>query len=150
MMRGAPALLVAGTMALGCGRAPDPSISETKPQVGAPAPSADPWEQARLDGIELRAIGTEPGWALELDEQGMMTLVYAYGERQASMPAPAAHVADGVTTYEGVTDEHVLKVVSRAGACSDGMSDRAYPLIVSVTIDGVALRGCGRWLDGRR
>jgi uncharacterized membrane protein len=149
MMRGVLLLLAAAAIA-GCGQAPAPPASEPEPQAGTPAARQDPWDEARSRGIELRAVGNEPGWYLEVDEQAMMKLVYAYGERQANMPSPTARVADGVTTYDGVSDGHVMRVVIRTETCSDGMSDLSYPLAVSVAIDDVALRGCGRWLNGRQ
>lgn len=146
--------LVAAMTILGCGRAPASvpasAESESTPQAAAPAPVRDPWTAARARGIEFRAVGNEPGWYLELDEQGITTLVYAYGERQVRMPTPRPRVAGGVTAYDSVTPEHALVVAIRMDACSDGMSDQSYPLAVSVTIDETALRGCGRWLDGRK
>ena len=39
------------------------------------APGEMPWEEARLRGVEVRAVGDDPGWILEIDEGMAMTFV---------------------------------------------------------------------------
>ncbi|MGE3402553.1 MAG: GNAT family N-acetyltransferase [Vicinamibacterales bacterium] len=135
------ALCVVAVVALGlaaCRNAPreDPAVE----------PQGDPWVEAQSRGIDFRAIGNEPGWYLEVDDQRSLHLVYAYGEQQATLPAVQPVVEGDVTTFESSADGRALRAVVTPGPCSDGMSDLTYPLTVTVTLDAMELRGCGRWL----
>jgi uncharacterized membrane protein len=94
----------------------------------------------------MRALGTEPGWFLEIDNEKWMRLLYAYGERQATTPVPKPVIADGATTYDAEGGGHTLRAAFVDKTCSDGMSDQSYPLTVTVTIDGIELKGCGKRL----
>ena len=147
-------MMVAAGVASACRKAPAPPPPEAT-AVPEPAPSTpgatwDPWEDARSRGIDLRALGNEPGWFLEIDNEKWMRLLYAYGERQATTAVPKPVVADGVTTYAAEGGGHTLRAEFREQACSDGMSDQSYPLTVAVMIDGVPLKGCGRRLGQPR
>jgi putative lipoprotein len=102
----------------------------------------DPWQEARDRGIEFRAVGQEPGWFLEIDQEREMRLLYDYAEREARAPAPAPVTTGGTTSYEAGR----LRVVSEERPCSDAMSGESFPRRVIVTIDGRELRGCGRSL----
>ena len=106
----------------------------------------DPWREARERGIDFRALGQEPGWYLEIDNEKSMRLLYDYAERQATTPVPAPVSAGGVTTYEAVTELHRLRVDIEVRPCSDAMSGEAFPSTVTVVIDGRTLHGCGRFL----
>jgi uncharacterized membrane protein/GNAT superfamily N-acetyltransferase len=124
--------------------APPPAAAvETAPAAGA---TWDPWEDARSRGIEFRAVGNEPGWYLEIDNQKWMRLLYAYGEKMATVPVPASRVSGDHTSLASSGGGHAMQVEISPGPCSDGMSDQTYPLQVSVVIDGTDLSGCGRWL----
>jgi putative lipoprotein len=130
--------------------APPPETRPAEPPVETSTTSPtswDPWEEARSRGIEFRALGNEPGWFLEIDQEKWMRLLYAYGERMATTPVPKPTVDGGVTRYQSSGDGHTLDVKISGGPCSDGMSDQTYPLTVTVAIDGTDLRGCGRWLN---
>jgi uncharacterized membrane protein len=144
-------VLLAVSMISGCRNTaapPDARPAEPPVETSTTAPrSWDPWEEARNRGVEFRAIGNEPGWFLEIDQEKWMRLLYAYGERMATMPVPKPTVDAGVTRYQSSGDGHALDVRIAAGPCSDGMSDQMYPLTVTVSIDGSELRGCGRWLN---
>jgi uncharacterized membrane protein/GNAT superfamily N-acetyltransferase len=136
-----------------CGTAPPRSQEpepDAVPSVDGPAePGAawDPWADAQSRGIDFRAVGNEPGWYLEVDHERSMHLLYAYGEQQATVPAVPPTVEGDVTTFESSGSGRTLRAVVMPGPCSDGMSDLTYPLNVTVTIDTLELRGCGRWLQ---
>jgi uncharacterized membrane protein len=104
----------------------------------------DPWSDARARGVDLRAIGQEPGWYLEIDHGTSMRVVYDYAERQASLPAPEPVTSGRTTTYDAETSEHRVRVIVDERPCSDVMSGEAFPCTVTVEIDGRTLRGCGR------
>ncbi len=147
-------MLVIVATATACRKSPTPPAPATtaapEPAPSTPGATWDPWEDARSRGIDLRALGNEPGWFLEIDNEKWMRLLYAYGERQATTPVPAPVVANGVTTYSAEGSGHMLRAEFREQTCSDGMSDQSYPLTVTVTIDAVVLKGCGRQLSARR
>lgn len=127
-----------------CREAPDARGGGAAPQDVPVSAGPDPWEAARARGIEYRALGQEPGWYLEIDEGVSMRLVYDYGERDATTPAPRPSREDGATVYHAATDAHDLRVVVEERPCSDVMSGLPFPDTVTVTIDGRSYRGCGR------
>ncbi|HSJ06194.1 MAG TPA: MliC family protein [Longimicrobiales bacterium] len=107
---------------------------------------ADPFTAALLRGVRFRAVGQEPGWYLEVEEAGAMRFVGDYGERTVITPAPAPTVTGERTEYRAVTDAHELHVLIEGRPCSDAMSGERFPATVTVTVDGDAYHGCGRWL----
>jgi membrane-bound inhibitor of C-type lysozyme/uncharacterized membrane protein len=106
----------------------------------------DPWLDAAGRGIDFRAVGQEPGWYLEIDNERSIHLVYDYAERTATTPVPAPVVKGAEMSYTAVTDAHRLAVLIEPRLCSDTMSGQRFPRTVTVTIDGQMLRGCGRSL----
>ena len=98
-----------------------------------------------LAGVNLdqpvRALGTEPFWSLELNGTDMIYTTPEPGELCA--PQPAAVVQGTVAIYEAVTaDGPQMKVTLTATECSDGMSDRTYPLTAIVELGDQTLTGC--------
>ena len=118
----------------GCSPAEEPASS---PEPPLPA--------AVLGGVELagplRAIGTEPGWSVDLTGTEMVYTAPEAPEQRAPRPEP---VVQGTTaTWEAETAAGTrLKVTLIATECSDGMSDRTYPLTAMVTVGDRALTGC--------
>lgn len=118
----------------GCSAAEEPASS--------PEP---PLPEAVLGGVELagplRAIGTEPFWSVDLTGTEMVYTAPEAPEQRAPRPEP---VVQGTTaTWEAETaDGTRLKVTLIATECSDGMSDRTYPLTAMVTVGDRALTGC--------
>lgn len=104
-----------------------------------------PWLDARRRGIDIRALGQEPGWVLEIDLGTSMYLVADYGEKKITTGAPTAvHDALARTMiYEASTPEHRITAVVREGVCHDTMSGQRMTHEVRVTLDGQEYRGCG-------
>ena len=98
----------------------------------APKTPADPAAAPYL------ALGTEPGWTLEITPD---RLNYAgnYGETKIIVANPGAKPTTDGKTY--ITER--LAVTVKPGACSDGMSDRRYADTVQVVADGKTVQGCG-------
>ena len=112
----------------------------------APAPSPEPPAPAAvLGGVELagplRAIGTEPDWSVDLTGTEMVYTSPEPPGQRARQPEP---VIQGTTaTWAGETaDGATFKVTLVATECSDGMSERTYPLTAMVTVGERALTGC--------
>lgn len=122
------------------------------PACRALAAAELPWERARADGVDVRALRQEPGWLLEVREGRSITWLGDYGRTRVVVPAPAATGARARRTYDAVTEAHRLRVVleTRPGRpCRDAMSGFPHPMTVTVTLDGRTYTGCGRDLrDG--
>ena len=84
------------------------------------------------------AIGTEPGWTLEITPE-RLTYAGDYGETKIAVPNPGATPAANGEAYAAGR----LSVAIEHRACSDGMSDRRYADTVRVTADGKSVQGCG-------
>ncbi len=114
-----PALTAAATLA-GC------AATGTGPATPAPPTEA------------YMALGTEPGWTLEITPA---RLAYNgdYGATRIAVANPGARPSFNGERY--VTDRLTVDVTH--SACSDGMSDRRYRDTVTVTADGKTVKGCG-------
>lgn len=108
----------------------------------APAAPAEARTLARVDLDQpLRVMGSEPFWAVEITPTGLTYSGVDRPEQKAANPGPALQgtVATWTTTTEARTP---LIVTLMATDCSDGMSDRTYPLTARVEIGGEKLTGC--------
>ena len=114
---------------------------------------ADPWERARRVGVTLRAIGQEPGWLLEIQENRRVDLLLDYGDTHIASPVAVMEVdfTKGAVTYRVLPPTSPLRMTVYAvnEACYDPMSGEGFTVSVIVDIfDGEKqYRGCGRWLN---
>jgi len=116
-------------------------------QSGEPAapPPADAPPEAMLGGVDLnqplRALGTEPFWGVEITPTAMVYTGVDRDPERAGNPGP---VVQGTTAiYTAETDDGTTMVVTLiATECSDGMSDRVYPLTAKVEIGKDTRNGC--------
>jgi uncharacterized membrane protein len=83
------------------------------------------------------ALGTEPFWNLLIDEHDI-TFVES-GQQAINQATPKVIVGIAGEIYR--TQRIDVNIVH--AQCSDGMSDRAYPDRVQVTVDGKRFEGCG-------
>lgn len=110
-----------------------------------PAESTPEPEPAVLGGVDLnqplRVLGTEPFWAVEITPAG---LVYSGADRPEQRAANPGPTIQGTTAvYASATDQGAALVVTLiATECSDGMSDRTYPLTARIEIGQETLNGC--------
>lgn len=111
--------------------APEPI--ETTPEV----------RPAMLGGVNLsepvRALGTEPFWSVEIGPDQM-----AYDRAGVVTATRAAHSGPQVqgTMATWRANDGSMTVTLMATECSDGMSDRTYPLTARVQIGQDTLNGC--------
>ncbi len=113
---------------------------QNKPQ-SAPVPET----QAVLGGVDLakpvRAVGTEPFWSVDITRDGLTYTRVDQPTRRA--PNRGVTVQGTVATFATSTDiKEALNVTLIATECSDGMSDRTYPLTARVEIGADTLTGC--------
>ncbi|MFN3930499.1 MAG: COG3650 family protein [Brevundimonas sp.] len=121
-------------------------LSACSPSAEAPAASeAAPEAAPVLAGVDLtaplRALGTEPFWAVELTGS---ELVYSGVDRPEQRAPRSAPVIQGtMAIWEATTTAGApLSVTLTATECSDGMSDRTYPLTALVKVGEETLTGC--------
>jgi uncharacterized membrane protein len=106
----------------------------------APAPTA-----AVLGGVDLsqpvRAIGAEPFWSVEITPE---TLAYSAVDSAGLRAANPGPTIQGTTAVyaAAASDGTALVVTLIATECSDGMSDRTYPLTARVEVGQQTLNGC--------
>lgn len=132
---------------------PQSTVEAGAPDAGAatttPSETAPPME---LGGVDLAGnisvLGTEPFWAVGFEGAEM---VYSGVDRpEQRAPRPAPEVLGTTATWQTTTAQgNDLTVSLMATECSDGMSDRTYPLTAQVEIAGEDLIGCAaatEWL----
>jgi heat shock protein HslJ/uncharacterized membrane protein len=125
-----------------------PPSSPAAPAVPSTTAADSPWEKARLQGVEFRAIGQEPGWLVELDQGRELRYTGDYGETRFTAPAPepVRDAASGTIIHTARADSRELVVIIREAECQDAMSGEPFPLSVIVRYEAKELRGCGRTL----
>ena len=114
------------------------------PGASAETEAAEPVMLGDVDlNQPLRAIGTEPFWAVEITPA---TLTYRGVDRpEQAFDSPDPDVQGTTAVYE-VENEGgaTMTITLMTTECSDGMSDRIYPLTAMVEIGDEALNGCAQ------
>lgn len=138
-----PLLTVAAVtlILVGCS---DPG-EERAVERGAPALGTPSTEPAVLNGVDLskplHVLGTEPFWSVRIRPDGLEYDGVDRPPRRAGNPGP--QVQGTTAVWATTTDDGQALVVTLAGTpCSDGMSDRTYPLTARVEIGAESLNGC--------
>lgn len=123
-----------GDRAAGAGR---PAPPETKAGAGACFMQGG----ERLRPAPLRAIGTEPFWGARIEGR---CVTYSHPEDQAGTRVWTLYTpAPGGGTWSGALGGRRFELRARAApGCSDGMSDRRYPIAVDLLVGGERRRGC--------
>jgi putative lipoprotein len=104
----------------------------------------EPWQEAVDRGVDFRAVGQEPGWFLEIDNERQIKLVYDYAEHELVAPTPPPTISGTTRTYDVAAQQQRLKVAVENRSCRDSMSGEQFPLTVTVTLGDRTLNGCGR------
>ena len=139
-MRPIPLILAASAVLAGLSLAGCYDRDDAKPKA-APEPQA----AAVLAGVDLgkpvRALGTEPFWAVEITRDA---LIYTRVDQPTQRaPNRGATIQGTVATFASSTDlNQALNVTLIATDCSDGMSDRTYPLTARVELGADTFSGC--------
>jgi putative lipoprotein len=104
------------------------------------------WQAARLQGVDYRGLGQEPGWLVEVFVGDSIVFLADYGTRRFVGPAPEPKVTAGgrERRYTTRADSHRLEVVFVEDSCTDIMSGFRFPLTVTVILDTTRYEGCGR------
>lgn len=116
------------------------------PMTGAAQTAPDISACLQQDGQEiaadrLKAIGTEPFWAAEIEGR---CVTYSTPEDQTGTRVWTHR--DGIARrgiWSGQLDGRDFRLRTRPQArCSDGMSDKSYPIAVTLTVRGEQRSGC--------
>lgn len=140
----APPRALARAFLAGCGFPPPPSPPTAPPsgprkeKVSACLMQGD----NRLTNPPLRAVGTEPFWAAEIEGR---CVTYSHPENQQGTRVWTRYAPRerGGGTWTGALEGRPFVLTTRpVPHCSDGMSDRHYPIAVELTVGGEQRRGC--------
>lgn len=128
----------------------DPNGNTAQPPADAPAAQAPAAEGAAMPtaggGMDISqpitALGTEPFWSLAITE-GTKFKLSRPDQPDLVAEAPGSSMSpDGATWVAKGAKGEQLTVMLKAAECSDGMSDRRYPMSAEVVLQGVTLKGC--------
>jgi len=106
------------------------------------------WEHAKLNGVDFRAVGNEPGWHLEITTGQKILFVSDYGQRRYEFdtPEPESRAALRMTLYRTGNGDHTLEISLHGQPCRDSMRGDHFESTVTVTLDDRAYHGCGKTL----
>ena len=129
------------------GPAAEPSASAAAPPSappagkGATAGACLVQDGKTLSVAALRALGTEPFWNARIEGR---CVTYSHPEDQKGTRIWTRFTpARGGGTWSGTLGGRRFELRIRPGpGCSDGMSDRRYPLAAELTVDGEQNQGC--------
>ncbi|MGH9203375.1 MAG: COG3650 family protein [Vicinamibacterales bacterium] len=96
---------------------------------------------AQTIALPIRALGTEPFWALDIDSASLR-FTTPDDQRGIHFPPIAPSVAGDTVAWVGETERAAFDVRIWREQCSDGMSDRVYPYSARVRVDGTTYKGC--------
>lgn len=108
-------------------------------------PPADAPTAAVLAGTDLnqplRVLGTEPFWGLDVTPQGLSWS--GVDETPLTAPNPGPDMMGAMAAWRTKTaDGQALVLTLMATDCSDGASDRIYPLTAKVELGERTFQGC--------
>ena len=120
----------------------DPTGAPAAAPADAPAPKPATAPMTSDFSQPMTAIGTEPFWSVTL--YGTRLNLSRPGEPDLVAHAPGAEIRPGQASWTATSgDGQRLAVTLYVSPCSDGMSERTYPMTAEVTLDSApALRGC--------
>lgn len=119
--------------------------------LGASACASTPSARGQMLGEAdlsrpLRAVGTEPFWGVEFT--GSELRLSIMGEQHMVAPQPRPGISAGTAVYRSRSrDGEPVLITLSAEDCSDGMSDRTYPLTAVVQWGASTHHGCAATLS---
>lgn len=119
----------------------EPSPSPTATRSSGSVSACLMQDGRRLSAAPLSAIGTEPFWAARTEGR---CVTYSHPESQLGTRVWTKYTPRiGGGTWTGALNGRpfVLRTRLQPG-CSDGMSDRRYPIAAELTVGGEQRRGC--------
>ncbi|MEP6928200.1 MAG: copper resistance protein NlpE N-terminal domain-containing protein [Ginsengibacter sp.] len=105
------------------------------------------WDKKRSQGIDFAALGNEPFWNLEIDNEKFILFNLAGWKKPIIIPVEKPLINKDSTLYTLKTDTTKLSISILPQFCSDGMSDYLYQYKVNVNYKGIMYKGCGIQLN---
>jgi len=119
----------------------DPTGSPAPPPADAPVSPAPATARISDFSQPITVLGTEPFWSLRID--GTTFTLRGLDRPDLVATAPGAAIQSGRATWIAKSaDGRQLTVTLYVSECSDGMSDRKYPMTAEVVLRDETLRGC--------
>jgi uncharacterized membrane protein len=92
---------------------------------------------------DLRILGTEPFWAIDIAKTTNSATYSRAGEADVALSFPKESKGqDGATVLTSTSSQGDVVTTLRKKDCSDGMSDRTYPWAAEVVFKDETLKGC--------
>ena len=122
----------------GGGKAVAPAVPAAPPAAVSPCLTQG---GERLEVAPLRAIGTEPFWGARIEGR---CVTYSHPEDQTGTRVWTRYTAaTGGGTWSGMLGGRRFELRTRPRpGCSDGMSDKVYPIAVDLLVGGERRTGC--------
>lgn len=129
-------------LATACQPASEPAPAAEAAAVEKKSAPASPVVLGGVDFSQaVRAMGTEPFWGVAIKSGELVYSGVDRPEMRMANPGVEMHGEVGIIAAKDAAGED-FAVAFRAAQCSDGMSDRVYPLEAEVTYRGETLKGC--------
>ena len=104
-------------------------------------------EDAKLRGVDYWGTGQEPPWRLEIGPELLLLKTgYENQRHEFATPEPVSDPQIRTTVYTAENGANRITVRIEGKPCSDSMSGQPFSSSVTVQLDDVTLRGCGRAL----
>lgn len=139
------ALLSIALAVAGCSQSPqsEPRDAATGLAVPGDADDSRPYDRIAADDI-VRFTGTEPFWGGQV---AFTSLTYSTPEDPDGTSITVERFAGrGGVSWSGALGGAPFALAVTPGACSDGMSDRSYPFVATLQVQGEERRGCA-WTE---
>jgi len=110
---------------------------------------SNPWHAAKLKGVSFRAIGQEPAWLIEFypDEKIYLSRDYGTNIQTFNYQVPVTDQAARRSVFPlEINHEKQGEVIVEGKPCSDIMSGELFEASVTIIIENITLKGCGRAL----
>ncbi len=136
---------LARDFAIACG---DQTGAESDEQAAKPANACVMQGSDRLRVKPLRAVGTEPFWGARIEGR---CVTYSNPEDQSGTRVWTRYAKgpNGERWSGALGGQRFELVARRDPGCSDGMSDKVYPLAVDLIVKGERRTGCAEPLQPR-
>ncbi len=131
-------VMLAATTLAGC------QATEEAGNLPGSAEDTQPFAGIAEDAV-IRFAGTEPFWGGQVAGDTLIWTTPA--NMDGTSIAVERFAGRGGLSFTGELSEEDFAIAITPGDCSDGMSERTYPFVVTVTIGNSLLAGCG-WRDG--
>ncbi len=106
------------------------------------------WEDARLRGVNFRAVGVEPGFVLEIDDDNIVVLTDYGANRYVFAKGDAAEAPEGVwKRYRASSGSTDFEATLRPATCETESTDEAFGTQVTVDLSDEKYEACGRNLE---